>query len=277
MPATDNYTLYLADPAPAELWRDDITRSGYIPIMFEGRITIARPTFPIGQIVIPSYEFIEKYGTMIQIIVAPLDQDIGQLTWLGFTYTDFPIGDVKSEYPYHNVVYFDERWEMSASNVKLKDRFRLIYTKDQTKFEINRDTDKGEENQFIELKDGVHNNQLRWDKLGTKQIDKFNNTIETNENGITITCTNGNKIVLSPDGIQFADKFGHKMEMISSGTKIDGDFIVLKKCSDWLIENSTSFGMGNMGAPVPIFPATLVKLNAGVVAGQGFLSNKPGS
>jgi hypothetical protein len=276
MPAKDNYTLYLADPAPAAMWRDDITRKGYIPIIFEGRITIARPCFPANQIIIPSLEFIELYGPMIRIIVGPLDQDIGQLAWFGFAYADFPIRDSFDNYPYHNVVYFDERWVMSADNMKDKNTFRLIYTADQTRLEINRNVEDGEENQFIELVDGVHKNQLRWDKLGTKQIDKFNNTFETTENGITITCTNGNKIALSPSGIEFADKFGHKMEMVSAGTKIDGDFIVLKKCADWIVQNAPTFGMGNFGAPVPIFPSTLAKISAGVVPGQGFLSNKPG-
>jgi hypothetical protein len=60
----------------------------------------------------------------------------------------------------------------------------------------------------------------------------------------------------------------------SGGFTVNGKFLLTEKFLDWMTQNATSFGMGNMGAPVPIFPAANASLVSGANAPDGFKTDK---
>jgi hypothetical protein len=49
----------------------------------------------------------------------------------------------------------------------------------------------------------------------------------------------------------------HVIEFTSTGFTINGKSVVLETFLDWLSSNTGTLGMGNMGAPVPMFPSAL--------------------
>lgn len=89
---------------------------------------------------------------------------------------------------------------------------------------------------------------------------------------------NGNKIEMTPDGIKLTDAKTNVMEMGASGVKVNGHFLVYKEYLDWLKGAEANFGLGNMGAPVPIFPANVITLEQGIAPNSGkFQSDKAGA
>ena len=65
------------------------------------------------------------------------------------------------------------------------------------------------------------------------------------------------KIILSSTGITLQSAAGHKLEIGSSGLTFNGSALIYASLLDWLSQYSAMIGMGNMGAPVPLFPTTL--------------------
>ncbi len=67
---------------------------------------------------------------------------------------------------------------------------------------------------------------------------------------------------------------GTRINMSSGGVKINNNLVVNKKFIDWLIKFSTAFGIGNLGAPVPINPLALTELNSiGLTGPASHLTN----
>lgn len=268
-----SYTRYIAEFAPLEYWTDDSSKRGYIPIVFQSNISFAKPIFQFGQFIVPSKTFVERFSNFIGVIVEPLNNNINELAWSGFTYISELTADFKEFYPDRKMLYFDENWNFELNNFKEEEFYKIKFIPDQTTFEINRKKDE----EFIRLKDGTYNNELFMNKEGIKVTDTFNNFIQTSTEGITITDKYENSITLNSDGITLKDKFGHILTLESMGSKVDGDFIALKPLADWINNSATAFGMGNFGAPVPIFPSSLAQLVAGLVPGSQFVANKPQS
>ncbi len=264
-------TRYIAEFAPLDLWVDDETKLGYIRVIYDNQVVLARPIFQGLSFVVPTKEFVTKYRNYIRVIVEPLNNSTTLLGWSGFTLVDLPLGGLDTNYPYAKMLYMDEMWT-SALSTKEDGNYFTIYHDDQTRLIF----DRKKEDESITLVDGVHQNKLFMNKEGITLTDTFKNFLKTEEAGITLEDNFGNKIVTSSSGILIQDKFGHKYEMSSSGTTLDGDYIVLKKFTDWLQQNASNLGLGNLGAPVPVFPSALAMLAAGVAPGQNFVSNKPG-
>ena len=52
-----------------------------------------------------------------------------------------------------------------------------------------------------------------------------------------------------------------KVEMDNlGGFKVGGNSVAMSSVVDWLLQNSSAFGIGNMGAPVPMFPGAIAAL-----------------
>lgn len=268
-----SYTRYVAEFAPLEMWEDDMSKRGFIPVRFQSSISFARPIFGLGQFIVPSKVFVEKFSNFIGVIVEPLNNNFNDLAWSGFTYISQLGEDYDSFYPDHKSIYFDENWNFILNNFKDEEYYRVKYLPDETTFEINRKKDE----EFILIRDGKNNNEVLMNNQGIKITDTFKNFIDSSDKGIEITDKFGNSIKLTSSGISIQDKFGHILELSSSGTKVDGDFLALKPMVDWVTNSAPAWGIGNLGAPVPIFPGTLSQLIAGVIPGQNFVSNKPQS
>ena len=46
----------------------------------------------------------------------------------------------------------------------------------------------------------------------------------------------------------------------ASGFQVGGNSVAMASLVDWILGNASAFGIGNMGAPVPIFPGAIVPL-----------------
>lgn len=120
-------------------------------------------------------------------------------------------------------------------------------------------TDKNEE-PYLEVSSPAGNKIKLNDKDGEEAIsieDKSGNSYISNKDGIIIKDVNGNEIVMAKDGV-----------------KVNGQYLVRETFLDWLNSNSSAIGMGNMSAPVPIFPAALRGLQTGVKTPDKFKSDK---
>lgn len=268
-----SYTRYIAEFAPLEFWSDDKSKRGYIPVLFQTAISYAKPIFQFGQFIVPSKAFVERFSNNIGVIVEPLNNNFNELAWSGFTYISELTPDFKEFYPDRKMLYYDENWFFELNNFKEEEFYKAKYIPDQTTFEINRKTDE----EFIQLKDGKYNNELFMNKLGIKLTDTFSNFMQTTEEGILIQDKFGNSITLNENGVSIQDKFGHILTLGSSGSKVDGDFIALKPLADWINSSAATWGVGNFGAPVPIFPSSLAQLVSGLIPGAQFVANKPQS
>jgi len=60
----------------------------------------------------------------------------------------------------------------------------------------------------------------------------------------------------------------------AGGFTVNGHFLATADFFDWLTDNATSFGLGNMGAPVPLYAPALLALNAGLAAPDNYKTNK---
>ena len=57
--------------------------------------------------------------------------------------------------------------------------------------------------------------------------------------------------------ITLKDKHGNLFEMSSDGVKINEKYVLTEDFLEWFNTWKTSFGMGNLGAPVPFFPGAM--------------------
>ena len=261
--------------APIDYWDNDPKRRGFIPILHRDNVSWARPVYDLGSFKIPTREFVEKNSDTVAVIVEMLDgPDSGLLAWSGFSFWEGKgPEDVRSDdYPYVSTIYYDEEWKIVKSSKPSENGFRIEHS-DGSNFDISRKS--GEE--YIKLGDRVHGNDVIMDKSGIVLSDTNGNTVKLDSSGISIIDRNGNSFEFSPTGIVMSDKFGHTYKMAVSGSTLDGENIVLNPFVQWVLQSSANWGMGNFGAPVPIFPSTLVGLNTGIVPGRNFLSNKFGS
>jgi len=114
--------------------------------------------------------------------------------------------------------------------------------------EENEESSGEKNNTFLMTPDGVfleessaeeNKNFLHFDKEGITIQDRFDSKIEFRKDGIKI---------------QFKDNV---FEITQEGLKYNGKFLVSENFIDWMDTNSSTFGLGNMGAPVPIFSSAL--------------------
>lgn len=89
-------------------------------------------------------------------------------------------------------------------------------------------------------------------------LDKNNNRVTLDDQGITITDKSSNKIIMDSDGVKVVDKSGNEIVMQSAGIKVGSSgamepFVLgnqfMTKVSSFLVSLSTHTHVGNMGAP----------------------------
>jgi hypothetical protein len=87
----------------------------------------------------------------------------------------------------------------------------------------------------------------------------------------------GNKYVSDKDGITIADNNGNTFIMAKDGVKLNGQYIVRQEFLEWMDDFKATIGVGNMAAPVPMFPAALaIFVQKFKSMKDKFLSNKEG-
>ncbi len=106
--------------------------------------------------------------------------------------------------------------------------------------------------------------------------DKHKNKITTTKDGVTTEDLNGNKREETKAGLKFTDANGNTLEMAKDGVKVNGHFLVTNEFLDaMLVTDAANLGIGNLVAPVPVFPATLAKWLPQITATPDkFLTNK---
>ena len=95
------------------------------------------------------------------------------------------------------------------------------------------------------------------------QIDLANATDSININGGTITIDAGglSSITVGPDSIVIANPI-NTLTIDAAGMNLNGSTLLTNNFLTWMGTATGLWGMGNMGAPVPMFPATLATYNA---------------
>ncbi len=252
--------MYLAKVSKDQYEVDEERGIGWLKVEYKGTVRWALPKMRFGSFEMPTKEWIEKYGDWLGVWI--VNDDVADereseryLVWDGFTFLKGSLPqEAVDEYPYVRL-YFTENWKMLFSDHADTHRFVLQYI-DGSEFRIDRMKDK---ESFVWF-DAKHNHRQEWNKLGTKLIDGFGNSIESTEQGWVFKCKNNNV-----------------MQMRQDGVKINGFYAVLKPTLDWILRNATMWGMGNMGKPVPIMPAAVTEAKTGVSAKQGYVSNNPES
>jgi hypothetical protein len=83
--------------------------------------------------------------------------------------------------------------------------------------------------------------------------------------------------VSDKDGITIADNNGNTFIMAKDGVKLNGQYIVRQEFLEWMDDFKATIGVGNMAAPVPMFPAALaIFVQKFKSMKDKFLSNKEG-
>ena len=109
---------------------------------------------------------------------------------------------------------------------------------------------------------------------------KLHNVTFHSASGVLSTIDKDGNIELNTEDTEtgdvvIKDKHGNTFEMDADGVKINDDYIVMKKfLDDFLQKFSATLGLGNIGAPVPIFPATLTQMLVEYNAGNSYATNK---
>lgn len=221
-------------------FEEDPNKMGYIRVLFDRKIRWARPLYPFGEIKIPTKEWIDKYAVKDKIGVYCQEvNNQSYLVWTGFVvYKNQLPEEAMVNYAYRRVHFFSESWKIYSDD-KVKQQLYTIEHTDGSKFTIDR-TNGAEKIEFV---DGISGHYLLMNGTSISLVD-----------GVT-----GSKLELTAAGLTATDGVtsGNILEMTAAGTKINGDFVVLKAFLDWMDTYKSSFGLGNLGSPVPIFPAAL--------------------
>jgi hypothetical protein len=112
--------------------------------------------------------------------------------------------------------------------------------------------------------DGKNKNKLTFDSKGMVLEDANGNTVSLTSDGIELADKNKNKLTMDSNGIVLQNAASMKFELGSTGAKVSDatgggpQGIALAPLLDWLLAHQH---VGNMGAPTPLFPADIVKIN----------------
>jgi len=72
-----------------------------------------------------------------------------------------------------------------------------------------------------------------------------------------LTDKNENTILTDADGVSITDKSGNTLVMAKNGVKVNGHYLMTADYVDWFNSVAATFGLGNLGAPVPLNPSHL--------------------
>ena len=142
--------------------------------------------------------------------------------------------------------------------VSLRDTNKLLIQDDSIILENNSGDVARFEARNIDIKTGgssISNVHVDDEQLVLK-LGRFSITVDDDsivlEGGVP-----SSKIILSPTGITLQSAAGHKLEIGPNGLTFNGSSLIYASLLDWLNQYSAMIGMGNVGAPVPLFPTTL--------------------
>ena len=266
--------MFLARIAVEEYQLDD-EKIGWILVWYKGELRWAMPKMRFGAFEVPTKEWVDKYGQSLGVWIVgqttPDDRDTqAYLIWDGFAF----LNDEKvppealDGFPYVRM-QFTESWKMVWNDKEDSNAFRVTH-EDGSTIKIDRTKDQ----ESISIFDAKLKNRSLWDKDGTVLMDTFGNMLQSSEKGWQLIDKFGNKIEMGEKGITITDKFGHLVTMQQDGSRVDGDYMVLKPTLDWVLNAAPQFGMGNLGQPVPIMPWTVLTAKQGVGNRRNFVSNK---
>lgn len=127
---------------------------------------------------------------------------------------------------------------------------------DEIEFENRSGSDillNGEE---ITVKSGGHSSENITIDGEEFVLNHGNSQISIKDNEIVLTTAN-NSITMTDSYIEFNILGAHTLKFSASGLVLNGTSFVMEPLLSWINSNASSFGMGNMAAPVPLFPSAL--------------------
>jgi len=84
--------------------------------------------------------------------------------------------------------------------------------------------------------------------------------IEVDNDSIVISSgTPASTITINSQGMEISTALGYTLTLDNAGLKCNGKALIFSTLLDWLASVSGTFGMGNLGGPVPMFPSTLAQ------------------
>lgn len=103
------------------------------------------------------------------------------------------------------------------------------------------------------------------------------------DSGVTFSCADNFTITISKDGEVQVDAAGSvaltggadvTINTGTGGLKVNGHYLVTEDFLDWLSQNASALGLGNMAAPVPLFPAAQAALQVGTSTPDNMKTDK---
>lgn len=245
----------------------------------------AMPCVPYGGDVNQGFLFIPEIGAGVWVEFE--EGDLEFPIWVG-TFWSKPGGE--SELPKPNDAGGAEQDSIQDPPTR-----KIIKTKagHTLQFEDNEDA------AMIIIREAVHEHVVSLDSNGIKITDGNNdNVVDLSDQGITITDgANGQEVNLNSQGVTIIDKSGNTLTMNAQGilcedangnsitmdamsgfpagpgVKINGGTyrICTEELITWLLSHQH---VGNMGAPTPLFPASIVDLTLAMSGANSILSKK---
>ena len=133
----------------------------------------------------------------------------------------------------------------------------------------------------IKITDGNSNNVVDMSNQGISVTDGANGQeVTLDSQGVTITDKSGNRLSMNAQGIVCEDANGNSITMdamsgfpAGPGVKINGGThrVCTEDLITWLLSHQH---VGNMGAPTPLFPASIVDLTLAMSGANSILSKK---
>lgn len=205
---------YRARLTKGAFFEDDTDKLGWIKVVYNDEVRWAMPHWDIGQIKIPTKEWMEKFGSYIFIWVDKVD-DSEYLCWTGWALLKLPAndGDGKqltsypselletiTSYPYVQL-WFTENWTMTIDDTADKNKFTLAHS-DGSYLIIDRTINA---NGKIEILDKQANGD---------------NKITLDANNLKLQDLNGHQMTMNSTGLELKSSFGDVIKMISGQMEI---------------------------------------------------------
>lgn len=137
-----------------------------------------------------------------------------------------------------------------------------------------------DDKEMITLYEGKNKHVITLDKNGIHITHgSKGHKIVMDDAGVKITDKPGNEIILNSDGIICKDKNNNQITMdamsgfpAGAGIKVNGEKrLCTEDLINWLLSHQH---VGNMGAPTPLFPASMTDLIAATAGGNTMLTKK---
>ncbi|QQO97378.1 hypothetical protein Molly5_92 [Maribacter phage Molly_5] len=149
---------------------EDVEMTGDIPVIVGSEVVLARSLNDAFTFKVPTKEFFLKYKSDLRVVVERAHDTDNRLWWKGFKLNHkHSIEEIKSDYPYVDLIYFNEEFTNSC-NSKVGSRYYQIKHTDGTFIRISPDEElihlfNKETNQSVK----IHTKTSVGDEDATKQ------------------------------------------------------------------------------------------------------------